>query len=153
MSATVRMSASMPAEDRNGLAELVDDLIANPEDTYIAVVVIEARSMAVDLKNGTSVPTVALTAIEPILDVADAAEAQRLLRRGHGRRTGQTEIPLELERELSSIADVRGALTIGTGPAAAEEEPANEVEDLAEDPRLVDDDDTFGGYGPGFSDS
>jgi hypothetical protein len=149
MSATVRFSGKLPEGDRNGLAAIAPALVNSPDDTHVAIVVLQTTHLSTDIKGGGTTPTVALVAIEPITQSTDAKEVERLLRRQLERRTGQTEIPIELERELEALAAdidlttgeiMEGQLEIGN-------EPLPQLEDLGEDNRLDTGDDTFG---PGF---
>ena len=145
---TVRLAAKMPDGDRNGLAVIAPALVDNPDDTHVAVVVLQTRSLTTDVQGGSTVPTVAIVAIEPITSDGDAREAKRLLRRQFERRTGIQELPLEMERDLDAIA---GAIDLpGTGTTEPGLRVVRDLEDLPADARLDLDDDTFG---PGFSDS
>ena len=146
---SVKLAAAMPAGDRNGLATIAPALVNNPDDTHVAVVVLQTRTLSVDVQGGSTVPTVAIVAIEPITSDGDAREAKRLLRRQFERRTGIQELPLEMERDLDAIA---GNIDLATGDVA--DGPGlrvvRDLEDLPEDTRLDLSDDDFG---PGFSDS
>lgn len=100
---TLSLSGALPADDRNGLASVVRELVDDPEHVHVAVVLIDTKKITTQCETGDVVPTCRVRAIEPIRDTADAHELERLLRRAYERRTGQTELPLELERELEGI--------------------------------------------------
>lgn len=101
---TVRFSGAMPVGERNGLSSLAHSLIAEPDSVRVAVVLIDAVKLTTDVGSGDVVPTVRIRAIEPITaHETDAAELRRLMRRAFERRTGQQELPLEIERELESL--------------------------------------------------
>jgi hypothetical protein len=101
---SVRMSGAMPIGERNGLASLAHLLVEEPGAVRVAVVLVDAVKLTTDVSSGDTVPTVRIRAIEPIsAHETDAAELHRLMRRAYERRTGQTELPLELERELESL--------------------------------------------------
>lgn len=101
---SVRMSGAMPDGERNGLASLAHALIEAPGAVRVAVVLLDAVKLTTDVSSGDVVPTVRIRAIEPITaHETDAAELRRLMRRAYERRTGQTELPLEIEREMESL--------------------------------------------------
>jgi hypothetical protein len=146
---TVRLAAKMPDGDRNGLAVIAPALVNNPDDTHVAIVVLQTRSLTTDVQGGSTVPTVGIVAIEPVTASGDAREVKRLLRRQFERRTGIQELPLEMERELDALA---GDIDLSTGDVA--ETPGlrvvRDLEELPDDARLDLDDNDFD---PGFSDS
>lgn len=101
---SVRMSGAMPEGERNGLAALAHALIEAPDEVRVCVVLIDAVKLTTNVSSGDVVPTVRVRAIEPITaHETDANELRRLMRRAYERRTGQVELPLEIERELDSL--------------------------------------------------
>lgn len=101
---TIRFSGAMPKGERNGLTSLAHSLSAEPETVRVAVVLLDAVKLTTDVGTGDVVPTIRIRAIEPIsAHETDAAELQRLMRRAFERRTGQPELPLEMERELDAL--------------------------------------------------
>lgn len=102
----ISMSGSLPGDDRNGLASIVRELVDDPDEVHVAICLVDTKKITTDVESGDVVPTVRVRAIEPIRDTADATEMERLLRRAYERRTGQVELPLELERELDGIRPV-----------------------------------------------
>lgn len=100
----VKLSGSLPDDDRNGLARLATAMLDNPEATHIVVAVVDVTKITTDVGTGNVVPTARICAIESFDgQTADAAELRRLWRRAYERRTGKLELPLELERELDAI--------------------------------------------------
>lgn len=106
--ASVRLSAALPDGDRNGLPAIVTRLVDDPEAVHVAIVLLDCRSLLTNVADASVLPTAGIRAIEPIGTGPDAAELQRLLRRAYERRTGQTELPLELERALDNLAGPAG---------------------------------------------
>jgi hypothetical protein len=102
------LSGSLPADDRNGLASIVRQLVSDPEDVHVAIVLLDTKKITTDVETGDVVPTARVRAIEPISGTEDGKELERLLRRAYERRTGQRELPLELERELDFLNDITG---------------------------------------------
>lgn len=102
---SIRLSGAMPEGEKNGLASLAHDLVECPDRVHVAVVLLDAVKLTTQVDNGDVVPTVRIRAIEPIsAHETDAAELRRLMRRAYERRTGQPELPLEIERELDSLS-------------------------------------------------
>lgn len=105
---SVNLQSSLPADDRNGLANLAGKLIDDPEHVHVVVALVDCTKITTKVESGDQVPTARIRAIEPIAQHADAAEMERLLRRAYERRTGKVELPLELERELDELSDEDG---------------------------------------------
>lgn len=101
----LKLSAGLPADDRNGLAPIVRRLVDDPHDVHVAVVLLDTVKVTTDVETGDVVPTVRVRAVEPIEQTDDSRELERLLRRAYERRTGQVELPLELERELDALRE------------------------------------------------
>ena len=100
----MKLSGSLPGDDRNGLSALATQMLDNPEATHIVVAVIDCTKITTDVASGDVVPTARVCAIEAFPGTTtDAAELRRLWRRAYERRTGKVELPLELERELDAI--------------------------------------------------
>lgn len=101
----VKLSSSLPGDDRNGLARLSSSILDEPETAHIVVAVVDVIKIITDVVTGDVVPTVRICAIEAMDGrTEDARELRRLLRRAYEARTGQTELPLDLERALDAIS-------------------------------------------------
>lgn len=101
---SVNLSASLPADDRNGLPAIAASLIQNPDDVHVAVLLIRTKEIRTNVRTGAVVPTAEILAAEAFTGAtADAATLERLLRRQHERRTGKTELPLELEEAIDAL--------------------------------------------------
>jgi hypothetical protein len=99
----VKMSAALPEGDRNGLSRIASQLVGEPEQPHVAIVLLDAVRLTTDVDTHSVQPTVRIQAIEPIPVGDDAKELQRLLRRAYESRTGKVELPLELERALDGL--------------------------------------------------
>jgi hypothetical protein len=97
------MSGKLPAGPTNGLAALVAELLDNPTRVRAVIALVDVDRVTEDPATGDRVPRMRIRSIEPVTDTADAADVQRMFRRAAERRTGQTELPLELEREIDKI--------------------------------------------------
>lgn len=102
MSAT--LSGSLPKDSRNGMGVISASMVNNPERTHVVIALIDCKSIKTEVDTGEVIPTARIRAIEGFdLASADGKEVRRLWRRSFERRTGQVELPLELERELDSL--------------------------------------------------
>lgn len=109
--ASVRLAGRLPDGNRNGLASIVDDLVDDPSAIHVAIVLLDCSHLKTSVDDGSVLPTARIRAIEPISEGPDANEMRRLLRRAVEKRTGQTALPLDLERALDDLgihADVPG---------------------------------------------
>jgi hypothetical protein len=97
------MSGKLPAGVTNGLAALLPELLDDPTAVRAAIVLIDVNKITEDPGTGDRVPQVRIRSIEPITGDTDAEEIRRMFRRAVERRTGQPELPLELEREIDAI--------------------------------------------------
>lgn len=102
------MSSKLPAGMTNGLAALLAELLDEPTQVRAAIVLYDVSKITEDPGTGDRVPQVRIRSIEPITGDGDAEEIQRMFRRAAERRTGQTELPLDLEREIDAIFDTEG---------------------------------------------
>lgn len=110
---SVRLSGALPKDDRNGIAAIAAALIANPGDVHVIVALVDCVRIVTKTESGDVVPEARIRAIEAFPGAtADGEELRRLWRRAHERRTGEMELPLELERELDALK-----------PAPAEDPP------------------------------
>jgi len=102
-SSSVRLAAALPAGDRNGLAAIAHALVDDPSSVHVAIVLLDCSRLTTSVDDGSTLPTARIRAIEPISEGPDATELRRLLRRAVEKRTGMTELPLELERALDEL--------------------------------------------------
>ncbi|OLT46477.1 hypothetical protein BJF85_16670 [Saccharomonospora sp. CUA-673] len=100
-----KISTSLPVDNRNGLDKIAASMVDNPEQRHIIVAIVDTKTIATDCDTGDVTPTARIRAIEGLtVDSADGKEARRLWRRAFERRTGQVELPIELERELDGLS-------------------------------------------------
>src|SRR3954465_2429628 len=117
------MSGKLPAGVTNGLAVLLPELLDEPTQVRAAIVLLDVNRITEDPGTGDRVPQVRIRSIEPIIGDTDAEEIRRMFRRAVERRTGQPELPLELEREIDAIFatdDGPDGSDTPEGPGAAE---------------------------------
>lgn len=101
---SVKLGTKLPQGDQNGLPAISAALCDNPEQVHVAVILLDCSKITTDTDNGDVIPTARIRAIEPINGTtADAKEIRRLIRRAYEQRTGQVELPLEMEQELGAL--------------------------------------------------
>lgn len=101
---SVKITSKLPSDERNGLGAISAALVGNPEGTHVIVAIVDCHRITTDCDTGDIIPTARIRAIEGFIgSTADAAELRRLWRRQFERRTGQTELPLEMERALDDL--------------------------------------------------
>lgn len=131
---SVKLSSSLPADDRNGLPAIAASLIENPDDVHVAVLLVRTKEIRANPRTGAVVPTAEILAAEAFTQqTADARELERLLRRQHERRTGKTELPLELEQALDDLQPAPEG-DEDTGDEPASDEPDSEDPDRFQEP-------------------
>lgn len=103
MSSTIRLASGLPEGDKNGLPSIADALVEDPKGLHVAIVLLDAGRLITSVDDDSTLPVARIRAIEPIAQGPDADELRRLLRRAVEKRTGQTELPLDLERALDEL--------------------------------------------------
>lgn len=97
----VSLTSTLPkAEEANGLPSIENELIADPNGLFVAVVVLDVKKITTDVDSSEASPTVRVRRIEPISEAEDRTRLGRLATRAFERRTGQTVLPLDLEDEM-----------------------------------------------------
>jgi hypothetical protein len=115
--ADVKRQAVLPKGEENGLAAIAPELVAEgahrrPKRLRAAMVIFDARRVAIDSDTGEELVTVRLRRIEPLLG-EDLPAAEKLLRRALEARSGQTTLPLELEDEIRATFEALGDIAAG----------------------------------------
>ena len=115
--ADVKRNAVLPKGEENGLAAIAPELTAEaahrrPKRLRAAIVIFDARRLAIDSDTGEEVVTVRFRRVEPLLG-EDLGAAEKLLRRALESRSGQTTLPLELEDEIRATFEALGDIAAG----------------------------------------
>lgn len=101
---SAHLAGALPAGDKNGLAALAPALVNDtPGQLHVGIVTFSTSKLTTDVETGDVVPTIRIRQFEPFTASGDVEELRRLLRRQYERRTGQVELPLELEQELDAL--------------------------------------------------
>lgn len=104
MPRNTRLGGSLPKSvEMNGLADIAGQMVGNPDDVYVAVVVLSTKKITTEIDTGNVVPTAAIRRIEPILDDTDRRRLGQIVTRAFERRTGKTVLPLDMEDEMREI--------------------------------------------------
>jgi len=96
----VKRNALLPKGEGNGLVEIAGDLLKDMTRMRVVIGFVNCKRKAVE-RDGTEQATVEFHRVEVLLP-GDLAEAERLLRRALESRSGQEQLPLELEDEISA---------------------------------------------------
>lgn len=102
MSQPVKLASTPPPEHRNGLVDIVRELVDNPANQRIALVVFDVRRVEEDVDAEAKVPTVRLLRIELPLGL-DQKDAWEMLQRATDARVdverGEQPLPFTIVRD------------------------------------------------------
>jgi hypothetical protein len=118
----VKGQALLPKGEGNGLTEIATDLLKDMGRMRVVIGFVNCRRKTIE-RDGTEKATVEFHRIEVLLP-GDLAEAERLLRRALESRSGQEQLPLELEDEISAAFR---DLDVDAMEAEAREHPDDET--------------------------
>lgn len=100
---TIKMAGKLPKDwDQNGLEHLYPDLVHNPRQQRVAIVVFDTAKITKDIANYDTTPTVRIVAIEAVSG-DDVGTLRAMLQRIHAERTGRLELPAEWESVLVAL--------------------------------------------------
>ncbi len=103
MSAQVRLSSRLGADEMMGLDAIADQLCAQPNDVVVALVWFDVSKVTRDVDSHTDVPTVRVRRVEPLGGVADIASSlTAMAEKAFEERTGRKALPfdqLELDED------------------------------------------------------
>ena len=98
---TTKLASALPKDDQaNGLNDIAANLVDDPTDLHVAVVVLDCSKITTDIDTGDETPTARVRRIEIITRDDDKATLGRLATRALEQRTGKTVLPLEMEDDL-----------------------------------------------------
>jgi len=109
-----KLRGTLPKGEANGLDSIARDLVHHPDDPVVVIAVIDCHKIVTDVDTGEVEPTARILRIERLLS-SDLSDAERLLRRALGKRSGATTLPLDLEDEIRAIFGPGAALDTATG--------------------------------------
>lgn len=94
-----KLGGALPRGNKNGLPVIAEALVHHPHRYHVALVVLDCKKVTHDNDTGEVEATARIRRIE-VIDRADLATAEKLMRRALERRTGETVLPLDLEDDL-----------------------------------------------------
>lgn len=97
----IKLASALPKGGANGLDPIVMDLCQEPERFQVVLAIVDCKEIKTDTDTGEVVPTMRIRRIEAITG-HDKAAARRMLQRATERRTGRTELPFELEEDMTN---------------------------------------------------
>jgi hypothetical protein len=97
-----KLSSGLPRDpEKNGLAWIARDLVARPMNRHLMIAVVDCSKITTDTDTGMREPTVRVLRIERV-HPHDVPEVERLVRRALEYRSGETVLPIDVEREIES---------------------------------------------------
>jgi hypothetical protein len=96
--AAVRLSATLPKANANGLAEIAKQLVDEPAPQRYAVIAYDVARLIDDLDAGTDTAVVRIQRVEPLAG-AEADVAQGLLEAAAAARRGAGQLDFENEND------------------------------------------------------
>lgn len=97
-----KLASALPKGNSNGLDAIAQQLIDNPLDKHVVIGFIDCKRTTTDNDSGDVEPTARLRRVE-VIDPADLARAEQIMRRALERRMGGATLPIELEDEISAV--------------------------------------------------
>ncbi len=135
-----RLSGKLPKDaDKNGLDAIGRELLKEPKQRRIVIALVNGWRSVKDYDTETEEPIVRILRIEQIAP-DDRAEAERLVRRALEYRSGDTVLPIDIERDLESwfgkdvtVDTTTGVVTVGSddGPDTDDDEDSDDGGDAA----------------------
>lgn len=98
MSAKVKLSIKLPGEEEiNGLDSIVDELLDDPNELRVAIVVFDVPKTNIDNRHGTKVPVIEHRQYEPLGVLSELdPKIRELVLNAREKRTGKTPLPLDM---------------------------------------------------------
>jgi len=90
--AKAKLSSKLPDDDTqmNGLDEVAKQLVANPHQQHVVIMLVDSAATTVDHRRGDArIPTAGITHLEVVQIPRDLGLARQILDRAFARRTGQ----------------------------------------------------------------
>lgn len=119
------MLSGLPKDpQKNGLDAIGRDLLDHPKQRRMVLALVDCSRIVEKVDTGEHEPTVRILRIEQVAP-DDQAEAERLVRRALEHRSGDTVLPIDIERDLESWfgKDVEVDTTTGVVKVASDDGP------------------------------
>lgn len=102
MGRDLSLSGAIPGNDLNGLIPLAKNLLDDPAEVRVAIVLLDVSKITTKVDEGHSMPVVRLRAIEPITDPKISAEVRKVMNDIYAGRTGKQELDLEYDHSYDA---------------------------------------------------
>lgn len=103
---SIRLSGRLPRDERDGTGAISAAMVNDPESKHVIIAVVDCSKITTETDTGEVVPTARVRAIEAFTqDSPDGKEAYRIWQRAWELRTGQQQLPFELDREVREVFD------------------------------------------------
>lgn len=93
---TVQIQPAKPKDEHNGLADIEDQILANPHQTITVITTYVVKKITEDVETGDRYPVLKAKHIEPVLGTVEAS-AVELQQEAYKLRTGAEELDLDFE--------------------------------------------------------
>lgn len=97
-----KIAGRLPQGDANGMDSLARQLIDDPHEVHVLVVLVDCKKTTTDNDTGDVEATARIRRIEPILD-DDKDLAAKMLRRAMELRTGKVVLPFDMEEDMRAL--------------------------------------------------
>lgn len=142
-----RLSSALPKDaEKNGLYAIERDLLEDPLRRHLVLAVVDCSKITTDTTTKAREATVRVLRIEQV-HPDDAGEAERLVRRALEWRSGETVLPIDLEKDLDSWfgAGVTVDTTTGLVTVPSDGLPGGDVDAVDIDSLVLDEDEPLEG--------
>ncbi|MDR3068633.1 MAG: hypothetical protein LBU50_03935 [Cellulomonas sp.] len=110
-----KLASGLPKDTRhNGLARLAPQMLRSPKSRHLMLAVVDCSKITEDVTSGEHEPTARVLRIEKV-HPDDMAEAERLVRRALEHRSGDTVLPIDLERDIEDWIGQGYTIDLATG--------------------------------------
>lgn len=99
-----KLAGTLPDNpEANGLDAIAPQLIAEPNQVHLAVMLIDCKEIKTMTDTGDEIPTARIRRVEVITE--DRDRVVQLLRRAMESRLGRTTLPLDMEDDLRALGE------------------------------------------------
>jgi hypothetical protein len=93
---TVQIQPAKPKDEHNGLADIEDQILANPHETITVITTYVVKKITEDVETGERYPVLKAKHIEPVLGDVEV-DAIALRDKAYAARTSAEELDLDFE--------------------------------------------------------
>jgi hypothetical protein len=101
--ANIRLKAGLPNGEANGLRDMADKFVDEPDDMKLALVLLDTKAVTEDRDAGDTTALARVRRIELITRTDDVKELQRIMLRANEERTGKAVLPFDTEKTIDAL--------------------------------------------------